>query len=411
MTTSLVITPRFVARRARIIDAASAMINERGVRGLSLGAVAEQLGLTGTGLSYYFRRKDLLAAACFERALDRLEEQIGHAARAPDTGGRIARLIALAIEDTATEDPARPVIAWLTDLRALDDPARDRLTRRYGAIAETARQCLFADGNARGGAMRTHMLLESIHALPDWLPHYAREDHPRVATRLTELLVSGLLRTDIPPPGVAIDPPAADAFPVAEEGRARFMAAATTLINQRGYRGASVERIAAALAVTKGSFYHHLDAKDDLVLACFRASLATVAAIQNAAAMVPGPALDRLAAALRALIGVQFGTGTPLLRSTALAALPPELRPEAVAGSQRIERRFAGMVIDGISDGSIAPIDPLVAGHWLMSALDAAIDLRAVETEGDADPQRTARDYLSAMLGGLVAPPATGSDQ
>ncbi|MDN8891457.1 helix-turn-helix domain-containing protein, partial [Staphylococcus aureus] len=52
----------------------------------------------------------------------------------------------------------------------------------------------------------------------------------------------------------------------------RFLQAATRLINERGYRGASVERIASELNVTKGSFYHHLEAKDDLVLACFRRS-------------------------------------------------------------------------------------------------------------------------------------------
>ncbi|MCF3696692.1 TetR/AcrR family transcriptional regulator, partial [Salmonella enterica subsp. enterica serovar Weltevreden] len=64
----------------------------------------------------------------------------------------------------------------------------------------------------------------------------------------------------------------------AEPGREAFLLAATRLINQLGYRGASVQRIASELNVTKGSFYHHLDAKDDLVVTCYRRSFDTITA-------------------------------------------------------------------------------------------------------------------------------------
>ena len=46
-----------------------------------------------------------------------------------------------------------------------------------------------------------------------------------------------------------------------------FLKAATRQINEHGYRGASVDRISASLNVTKGAFYHHNEAKDDLVAA------------------------------------------------------------------------------------------------------------------------------------------------
>ena len=58
-----------------------------------------------------------------------------------------------------------------------------------------------------------------------------------------------------------------------EVSRDTFLIAATELINAKGYRGASVDKISARLKVTKGSFYHHNDAKDDLVVACFRRTL------------------------------------------------------------------------------------------------------------------------------------------
>ena len=60
------------------------------------------------------------------------------------------------------------------------------------------------------------------------------------------------------------------------------MLAATRLINELGYRGASVQRIASELNVTKGSFYHHLDAKDDLVIECYKRSFDTIIETQQA---------------------------------------------------------------------------------------------------------------------------------
>eukprot|EP01036_Dinobryon_divergens_P048208 gene48208-64682_t len=53
-----------------------------------------------------------------------------------------------------------------------------------------------------------------------------------------------------------------------------FLRAATFLVNEQGYRGASVDKISARLKVTKGSFYHHHDTKQDLIAACFARSLA-----------------------------------------------------------------------------------------------------------------------------------------
>jgi hypothetical protein len=63
------------------------------------------------------------------------------------------------------------------------------------------------------------------------------------------------------------------------------------------------------------------------------------------------------------------------LRSVALQALPNELRDEVIKQSNRLARRFAGMVIDGIIEGSIRPVDPLVASQTIMAMVNAAYEL------------------------------------
>jgi AcrR family transcriptional regulator len=402
-------TSRFAAKRRLILDTASALINERGVKGLSLGEVAERIGLGNTAVTYYFKRRDVLAAACFDRGLDLLDAQVREAAALPDTRARITRLVALHFADLADieQGAARP-IARLSDMRATDDPMRGELVRRYYAIFRTARG-FFDEGTIEESKllrlMRTHVLLETLHALPSWLDRYAGEEHGRVQTRLVELLCHGLVPGDATAdsgPAVVAPAPAPD----------RFLDAATRLINERGYRGASVERIAAALDVTKGSFYHHLDAKDDLVLACFRHSIATIAMAQQAALAGEGDHRRQLSTALAALVAVQLGDGTPLLRSTALIALPRELRREVLDRTNRLARRFAGMIIDGISEGSIAAIDPLVAGQVLLSALNVAYECRDIAKRVPAD--RAVALYMSTLLHGVLggfqsASPASSS--
>jgi len=44
--------------------------------------------------------------------------------------------------------------------------------------------------------------------------------------------------------------------------------------------------------------------------------------------------------------------------------------------SNRIARRFAGLLSDGIAQGSIRAIDPLVASQTLMALQNAAFDMR-----------------------------------
>jgi AcrR family transcriptional regulator len=158
--------------------------------------------------------------------------------------------------------------------------------------------------------------------------------------------------------------------------RDAFFLAATRLINRFGYRGVSVERISAELNVTKGSFYHHNEAKDDLVVACFERSFAMVRKAQTAALSGPGSAWDKLSAVARTLVEHQLSEDGPLLRTSALSALPEPIRLRMVEQSYRLSDRFAALISDGIAEGVIRPVDPMIAAQMLGATLNAAADLR-----------------------------------
>jgi AcrR family transcriptional regulator len=374
---------RFERKREAILDAATDLINECGAKGTTLLNVARAVDLNTTSVTYYFRRKEQLAAAVFERTMKRLEGMVQLAGREPTPEQRVRRFLAMHFDLRAAvlRAHARPM-ATLSDVRTLDDPLRVPLEKQFQGIFRGVRNFF---GAPRSGAhkdllgARAHILLEVVFWLPIWLDQYALDDFPRVFERLFAILAGGVAAPGavwrpLPlPPGSDDDEALSGEV---ESGPENFLRVATLLINETGYRGASVERIVEELKVTKGSFYHHLDAKDDLVLECFRRSYKRFARIQRLAHSVGRDEWQRLATMMDSLLQIQFEASWPLMRTTAWQALPPAVRAKVVARSNRTALRLAGVLIDGAVEGSLRVVDPMIASQVLLSTLNSAFDMR-----------------------------------
>ena len=63
-------TDRYERKREDILDAATLILNQKGVKGLTLSLAAGAVGLSTTSVTYYFKRKDDLAAACLMRGVE-----------------------------------------------------------------------------------------------------------------------------------------------------------------------------------------------------------------------------------------------------------------------------------------------------------------------------------------------------
>ena len=57
----------------------------------------------------------------------------------------------------------------------------------------------------------------------------------------------------------------------------------------------------------------------------------------------------------------------PLMRTTALQSLPAALRADVVARSNRTALQFTGLMIDGMRDGSLRIVDPLIASQFVIA--------------------------------------------
>lgn len=393
---------RFEQKRERILVAATDLINEHGTKGTTLLDVAAAVGLNTTSVTYYFRRKEQLAAAVFERTLGRLEEIVQNAGRAATPQERVARFIAANVELRAAVTRGTDLaLAKLSDLRTLDAPFREPLQKQFQAIFRQVRAYFGPPRDARHKALltaRTHMLLEVAFWLPVWISSYSLADFPRVQAQLIDILTNGIGKPDAQWDPQIID--LADKEVRGEsEGPESFLRVATRLINEAGYRGASVVRIADELNVTKGSFYHHLDAKDDLVLECFRRSYQRYSRVLSLVDETEPTGWRRLETTMATLLNIQFFQSWPLLRTSALQALPASLRSDVLVRSNRMALRFSGMLIDGMKDGSVRIVDPLIASQLIMATINTAFDLRKWALSLPRDTAITY--YASSLVDGL----------
>ena len=400
------VTTKFGEKRSAIVHAASVLINETGVKATTLTKVARAIGLNATSVTYYFPRKDELIVTVYEETIALMKATAAEALAEATVEKRIAKFVSLhvALRERIRRGE-RGLITALSEIRSLDQEYQDALLLKYRAVVNDVRAFFGEPSDETARALysaRAHILIEAMLWWPVWSLRYSYLDFPRVEKKIVDILCHGIPAQAGEWAPVSVGEGTWRSSDKPAQQNDEFLRAATLMINERGYRGASVNRIAEALNVTKGSFYHHHDAKDDLVLECFQRSYDRLSKVQMAGLQLDHSYWTRLSSVLNELIDLQFFDAMPLLRTTALQALDSDHKTDVVMRSNRLARRFAGFLIDGIVDGSVRPIDPLVASQIIMSTLNGAYEARRWASRFD-QPDEAIASYLSVPSKGMLA--------
>ena len=406
-------TARYERKREAILDAAAALFNLHGLAGITLADVAQSVGLIMTSVTYYYRRKEDLAAACLMRSIATLDAMLDKAAAEPSPAARLTRLLELHFAhraDIAEGRVAGDVNFW--DMRALSGPATEPPKAAFVALFRRVRT-LLRDGPQDGGTAghtfdpsragqnaRAHLVLTAVIHSKAWVTRYEAADYPRAAARMADILIHGLAAPGRAwsPGAVRLTPPRSDG---GEVSRSSFLRAATELLNENGYHGTSVDRISARLNVTKGSFYHHNDTKDDLVAACFEQTFTVIRRAHAAGMAGQGDGWSRLCSITAALLGHQFSPDGPLLRLSALSATTDNLRLGLIATNARLSEKMAGLISDGIADGSMRPVDAAIAADLVTGMVNASVELAYWSAE--TTMQNAAERFAKPLLVGVFA--------
>lgn len=400
-------TPRYQEKREAILSAAATLFNDQGVKGATLSGIAASVGLVTNSVTYYYRKKEDLATACFLRSIAAFDQLAATAAKEPGVATRVQAFFRLHAQLLADIDAGRHApIVHFNDIRALPDTqatevfaAYTAMFRRVRGLLKGAETSLLArdDLNARG-----HIVLSVAHGVRSWIGRHETDVFPRVADRVSDILLHGIAA-----PGAAWQTSEGESAwqlaSGADSTSESFLRAATVLVNEQGYRGASVDKIAASLNLTKGSFYHHHDHKHDVISECFQRSFAVMRQALARAEGGPGSGWNRAGAVARALVRFQLSAEGPLLRSTAVSALPDQAQRERVHLTlSRLTERMAGLLVDGMMDGSIRPLDPGIAALSAIAAVNAAAELHRWAPTATLD--NVAGLYVRPALEGVLCP-------
>ena len=394
---------KYEAKRELIVRVAAVTFNRLGVGGATLADVASAGELNLTGFRYYFSKKEELVAAAYDRALEFHEALVKEASIGSTARERVELLVRAYFRERARIASGElQDYLHFGDLRALTGPHGDGVKQRYGVLFKSIR-ALLVDGDWRGydrSALNAaaHILLSQFLWSVVWQQNHDPQDFQRLAERFLDILLNGVVS-----PSAQWQPQPMSMPDLTPEKRSveSFLRAATLAINAEGYHNASVERISARLNVTKGSFYHHLNGKDDLVVACFNRTFDILRRAQRQAVRPDRTGLQQAVDSVSSLVVRQVTEQTPLLRTSALTSVGPEMRRTMRQEMDAITGRFSDMISDGMIDGSVRICDPCMAGQMLTAIVNATEELD--RWVAGASAETVIPQYVKPSFNGLFA--------
>jgi AcrR family transcriptional regulator len=402
-------TRRYEDSQSAVVAAAIGELNRKGVSRMTLADVAARLGFAAPTVTYYFRKKEDLAAACLMQGLKRLCEFIAAAEAGSDARARVELLMSAYFEFKR-----RSVLGEVEEFPAFSDARGlnlESLNAAYGEMFRRLRGLLTGTGSPTLQRLEVncaaHYLLAQLHWAPLWLRNIYPEDYARFGGRVFSIVADGLATpgagwhpANMPTLLPALEPSDGATFEM-------FLRAASAQINEQGYRGTSVDRIAARLNLTKGAFYHHIKTKDELVMACFERTFEVMRQAIRSAETASSSGQQTLATLTIALAEHQISGDAPLLRASAMNTVLESSKTAIVNQISRISTRIGSIISDGIADGSLRRIDANVGAHMIIGLINNADELPHFAR--GVSPRATAEAYVRPLFEGLL--PRTDADR
>jgi AcrR family transcriptional regulator len=144
---------------------------------------------------------------------------------------------------------------------------------------------------------------------------------------------------------------------------------ATRIIARRGFHNTSLDDVAEALQVSKGTLYNYVTDKLEILFECHIMSLDMGLQAAAFAEKHGTMGYSKLRLNLRAYIRWQnqaLGAGGV---TSDVTALRPADRRKVIARRDEIENRLVSFIEEGMKDGSIRRIDPKLAVFTMMGAV------------------------------------------
>jgi AcrR family transcriptional regulator len=190
-------------------------------------------------------------------------------------------------------------------------------------------------------------------------------------------------------------------YPRSLRRRVEILKSAANAFRTRGYHATSVDDIAQALRMTKGSLYYYFKNKEEILYVCHDHTLdLLLRTLKGIQARDLSP-VDKLRSVIVSFVELM----TEELHGTAavtldLNELSPPLRRKITAKRDRFDHAVRRIIRDGIEKGVFRRVDPKFATFAIMGSINWIPHW--FNPEGRADSRAIGEAYADFFVGGLA---------
>jgi len=177
--------------------------------------------------------------------------------------------------------------------------------------------------------------------------------------------------------------------------------AAAHEFSQKGFHAASMQDIAQAVNLQKASLYHHIDSKQEILLALLDQALDMLTEHIQTVIDQPMPITIKLREVMRLYLADMLEHRD--LASVLLLeyrSLRDEYRARHILRRDRFEGLWRDMIQEGVDAGVFNSTDPGVASRALLGVMNWTITW--YHPEGVLTPRQIADQYADLFLSGLL---------
>jgi AcrR family transcriptional regulator len=187
--------------------------------------------------------------------------------------------------------------------------------------------------------------------------------------------------------------------------RAALLRAAAKVFRERGYRGATLNDIAAELGTERGSLYYYVSGKEELFHEIVKVASAANVARLDEIRHGPGTPVDKLRAAIVALMS-SYDEHYPYLYVyvqediSQLAGDDTRFAEDMKAIDRQYTQAFTGLVEEGLDDGSLqSPAPAQVTAYGIIGMVNWTH--RWYQQNGRLSAPEIGEAYATMVLDGL----------
>jgi len=197
--------------------------------------------------------------------------------------------------------------------------------------------------------------------------------------------------------------PKGEPTPTMERRRDEIVAAAARIFHQKGYEATSIQEVAEAVGMLKGSLYYYIDAKEDLLFAVIEKAHQLGNDGMASSVEEGGDALAQLRNTITAHVRNNLENLTEIgVFFQDFRSLGQERRAAIVEERDSYERFVRGIIERGQADGTIdASIDPKLTTMALLGMMNWVYQW--YRPDGPKEPQEIAEIFADVALKGIAA--------